>query len=312
MRRFNAGAATDDDRARLEHEGEYLHGAFYLGSPEFYGWLHGLDDGERRGISMRRISEVNELYGGRESLEREQRAHARFFNTCMMATALGAAVSDALADGRVVSGVGGQYNFVAMAHALHHARSVLMLRATRDADGTRLPSVLWQYGHTTIPRHLRDVYVSEYGIADVLGRIDEECVAAMVGIADAAHQPALLEQARRNAKLAPGFVAPERWQRNTPQQLQAALAPFRADGTLSDYPLGSDFTAVEQRVVRALQWLKAATCTRGGKLRTIAAAVLSGTTDDADAMARMQLHAPSGIGERLEARLLALGLRRTR
>jgi acyl-CoA hydrolase len=33
--------------------------------------------------------------------------------------------------GRVVPGVGGQYNFVAMAHALHEARSVLMLRATR-------------------------------------------------------------------------------------------------------------------------------------------------------------------------------------
>ena len=311
MRRVNAGEASDDDRARLEREGEYLHGAFYLGSPEFYDWLRGLDDGERRGISMRRISEVNELYGGRESLERQQRAHARFFNTCMMATALGAAVSDALADGRVVSGVGGQYNFVAMAHALHHARSVLMLRATRDAGGKCLPSVLWQYGHTTIPRHLRDVYVSEYGIADVLGRVDEDCVAAMVGIADAAHQPALLEQARLNAKLAPDFIAPARWQRNTPRQLQAALAPFRTDGTLPDYPLGSDFTAVEQRVVRALQWLKAATATRGGKLRTIAAALASGTTGDADAMARMQFTSPAGLAERLEARLLALGLRRT-
>ncbi|HWS78402.1 MAG TPA: acetyl-CoA hydrolase/transferase C-terminal domain-containing protein [Thermomonas sp.] len=311
MRRVNAGEASADDQARIEREGEYLHGAFYLGSPEFYDWLHGLDDGERRGISMRRVAEVNELYGGRESLEREQRAHARFFNTCMMATALGAAVSDALADGRVVSGVGGQYNFVAMAHALRHARSVLMLRATRDTDGKSLPSVLWQYGHTTIPRHLRDVYVSEYGIADVLGRVDEDCVAAMLGIADAAHQPALLEQAKGNAKLSRDFAAPAQWQRNTPRHVQSALAPFRADGTLPDYPLGSDFTAVEQRVVRTLQWLKAATATRGGKLRTIGAALLAGTSDDAEAMARMQFAAPAGLAERLEARLLALGLRRT-
>ena len=311
MRRVNAGEASDDDRARLERDGEYLHGAFYLGSPEFYAWLHGLDDGQRRGISMRRISEVNELYGGRESLERTQRAHARFFNTCMMATALGAAVSDALEDGRVVSGVGGQYNFVAMAHALRHARSVLMLRATRDAGGARLPSVLWDYGHTTIPRHLRDVYVSEYGIADLLSRVDEDCVVAMVGIADAAHQPSLLAQAQRNAKLAGDFKPPAHWQRNTPQRLQAALAPLRADGTLPDYPLGSDFTATEQRVLRALQWLKAATATRGSKLRTIAAALGSGSTDDADAMARMQFTAPAGIGERLQARLLALALSRT-
>mgnify|MGYP006192275209 CR=1 FL=1 len=49
---------------------------------------------------------------------------------------------------------------------------------------------------------------------------------------------------------------------------------------------------------RALHWLKAATATRGGKLRTIASALLSGTTDDADAMARMQFSAPADIGER--------------
>ena len=38
-----------------------------------------------------------------EGLERLQRRDARFFNSCMMATALGAAVSDGLEDGRVVS-----------------------------------------------------------------------------------------------------------------------------------------------------------------------------------------------------------------
>src|SRR3546814_5471993 len=82
---------------------------------------------------MCRVGEVNQLYGGNEMLERAQRRESRFFNTCMMATALGAAVSDGLDDGRVVSGVGGQYNFVAMAHALPDARSVLLLRATREA-----------------------------------------------------------------------------------------------------------------------------------------------------------------------------------
>ena len=129
MRRLADGSASDADRARVAREGEFLHGAFYLGSHEFYDWLRTLDDDARSGIGMRRVGEVNELYGGRESLERVQRREARFFNTCMMATVLGAAVSDGLEDGRVVSGVGGQYNFVAMAHALHDARSVLMLRA---------------------------------------------------------------------------------------------------------------------------------------------------------------------------------------
>jgi acyl-CoA hydrolase len=35
----------------------------------------------------------------------------------------GAVVSDGLDDGRVVSGVGGQYNFIAMAHQLATGRS---------------------------------------------------------------------------------------------------------------------------------------------------------------------------------------------
>ena len=48
-----------------------------------------------------------------------QRQKARFINTGMIATLSGAVASDALEDGTVISGVGGQYNFVAMAHELH-------------------------------------------------------------------------------------------------------------------------------------------------------------------------------------------------
>ena len=312
MRRIHDGSASAADRATIERDGEFLHGAFYLGSPDFYAWLRNLDDDTRRGIGMKRVGEVNELYGGNETLERLQRRDARFFNTCMMATALGAAVSDALDDGRVVSGVGGQYNFVAMAHALPEARSVLLLRATRDVQGRTDSNIVWNYGHATIPRHLRDVYISEYGIADVRGKTDEDCVIAMAGVTDARFQRALLDTARRNGKLRCDFAAPSAWSRNTAESLRERLAPLRTDGTLPDYPLGSDFTAVEQRLVKALGWLKGRTASRGGKLRTIAAALASTLHErDAEAMQRMRLEAPRGIGEHLYARLLALALRQT-
>ena len=49
---------------------------------------------------------------------------------CTVATELGGVVSDGLEDGRVVSGVGGQYNFVAQAFALEGGRSILTLEAT--------------------------------------------------------------------------------------------------------------------------------------------------------------------------------------
>lgn len=315
MRRINAGTASDADRERLDREGEFLHGAFYLGSHEFYDWLRNLDADGQRGIGMRRVSEVNELYGGRESLERVQRHQSRFFNTCMMATALGAAVSDGLADGRVVSGVGGQYNFVAMAHALPEARSVLMLRATREEPGLpTISSIVWNYGHTTIPRHLRDLYVSEYGIADVHGACDEDCIATMAGIADARFQAGLLGTANASGKLGEDLLRPRSSGRNTPERLRATLAPFRADGTLPDYPLGSDFTPVEQRLVKALTWLKANTATKAAKLATIARALTgarASSADDIEAVTRMGYANPSGFGETLYAKLVALALRET-
>ena len=94
MQRLADDTATADDHARVQREGEYLHGAFYLGSPALYQWLRDLPGEERRAIGMRRVSEVNELYGGHEALERLQRSDARFFNTCMMATAVRSVLHD--------------------------------------------------------------------------------------------------------------------------------------------------------------------------------------------------------------------------
>lgn len=309
MRRLADGEADPSDARLVERDGQFLHGAFYLGSPEFYRWLRELAPATRRAIGMRRVSEVNELYGGNEALERLQRRDARFFNTCMMATALGAAVSDGLDDGRVVSGVGGQYNFVAMAHALPDARSVLLLRATRDERGRALGNVRWNYGHCTIPRHLRDVFVTEYGIADVRGNTDEDCVLAMAGICDARFQPALLDAARQARKV--GATARPPAASNTPARVRDALAPFRGDGTLPDYPLGSDFTDVEQRLVKALGWLKANTATPWAKVATLLASLRAGPSHDREALARMQLEAPRRARDRLLARLVSLALDRT-
>ncbi len=304
MARINRGQATPHDLERLDTEGRYLDGAFYLGSHALYDWLRGLSPEQARGIGMTRVSHINELYGNNEALEREQRRDARFFNTCMMMTALGAAVSDGLADGRVVSGVGGQYNFVAMAHALHDARSVLMLRATRGTAG----NVVWNYGHTTIPRHLRDLAITEYGIADLRGRNDEDCIRAMLAITDAAHQAALAGAALKAGKLGEGraLVVPG----NNAAALSRRLAPLRRAGVLPDYPMGSDFTEVEQRLVRALAWLKPR-ATGLAKLRLLGQALAGGAATDAEAMARMGLDRPRGLSERIEARVLALALRRT-
>ena len=90
-----------------------------------------------------------------------------------------------------------------------------------------------------------------------------------------------------------------------------ALAPLRADGTLPEFPLGSDFTPVEQRLLPALGWLKRQTASRRGTLATVTRALLSRGGTDEEALRRMALDAPATVRERLEARLLALALRET-
>lgn len=301
------------DRRRLR-EGRYLRGAFFLGSKEFYGWLRGLNGEEFDGFSMTRVSDINQLSGGRESLEALQRRGARFFNTCMMATALGAAVSDALEDGRVVSGVGGQYNFVAMAHALRDGRSVLLLRSRRVGTAGARSNILWSYGHATIPRHLRDLFVTEYGIADLRGKSDQDCVLAMLAITDARFLDGLVAQAKRAGKLRATFSVPDRWRQNTPARLQEALRPFQARGLFADFPFGSDFTAEERRLLPALQWLKRRSGGAAAKAAVLGRALLAdrAAPEDEGALRRMGLALPHGMGERLLRRLVALGLAATR
>ncbi|MDB5549314.1 MAG: acetyl-CoA hydrolase, partial [Tardiphaga sp.] len=111
---------------KREVDGVLLHGAFFLGPQSFYRRLREMPQAALARIQMMPVSFTNELYGDEEQ-KRAARVDARFVNTTMMATLMGAAISDGLDDGQVVSGVGGQYNFVAQAFALRGARSILTL-----------------------------------------------------------------------------------------------------------------------------------------------------------------------------------------
>jgi acyl-CoA hydrolase len=169
---------------KREVDGALLHAGFFVGSRAFYQALREMPAIELEKLQMKAIGFVNELYGDEDG-KRRARVKARFINTAMMTTLLGAVVSDTLADGKVVSGVGGQYNFVAQAFALPDARSIIMLRATRTVAGRTSSNIVWEYPETTIPRHLRDIVVTEYGIADLRGKSDRDTIAAMLSIADA-------------------------------------------------------------------------------------------------------------------------------
>jgi acyl-CoA hydrolase len=283
---------------------------FFFGPKKFYEELRNMPVAQRRLFAMRAISFVNELYGHEWELKVAQRRHARFINTTMMVTGLGAAVSDALADGRVVSGVGGQYNFVAMAHALPEARSILCLRSTRDSRGQLSSSIPWSYGHATIPRHLRDIVVTEYGIADLRGRTDREVVEALLAIMDSRFQDGFVAEAQRARKLPRDYRIPDTARNNLPQRLQERFAPWRKRDLFEDLPFGSDITPEEVVLAKALRGLQAATHSLPGKV----SATLRALFADASAprlqpyMARMALTAPQSFGERLQRGLVAVAL----
>jgi len=290
---------------KREVDGVILHGAFFIGPKAFYRALREMKAEQISRIRMMPVSFTNAIYGDEEA-KRRARVDARFVNNAMMATLMGAAVSDGLEDGQVISGVGGQYNFVAQAFALEGARSILTLEAARWVGRTAHSNIRWSYGHQTIPRHLRDVFVTEYGVADVRGKSDAETIAAMLAIADSRFQGELAKAAKDGGKLPKNFEIPAAHRENFPERIAAALKPAREAGLLPSFPFGSDFTDVEQRLIPALQLLQAVRRTPlqlpgmlwEGFLRTPDAA-------DEESLARLGLDRPADLKERIYRALIS-------
>ena len=301
-----ANAGTLDES--VAQGGVSIHGGFFLGPRSFYQRLRDLPQDQLGEFNMTAISYINELYG-QEQLKRLQRQDARFINSAFTMTLMGAGVADQLEDGRVLSGVGGQYNFVVQGHALEGARSILILRSCRESGGDISSNIVWQYGHCTIPRHLRDIVITEYGIADLRGQTDAKVIELLLNISDSRFQPGLIEQAQKAGKLAKDFRLQERFTDNTPQRLQAIAA--RHPQLFPEYPLGSDFSSEERDLLRALNWLKSKF--KLTEILQLGKAALDApqASEYLQHLARMQLTTPEGLKEDLYQRLLLAGLKAT-
>ena len=295
---------------KREVDGALLHAAFFVGPRAFYRALREMNEAQLSRLQMTAISFVNELYGDQEA-KRRARVKARFVNSGMMATLLGAIVSDALDDGRVVSGVGGQYNFVSQAFALNDARAIVTLGSVRETGGKAISNIRWSYGHETIPRHLRDIVVSEYGVADLRGKSDREVIGAMLSISDSRFQPELLRQAKHAGKIPESFEIPSACRENTPERIERALAPARERGLLPPFPFGTDFTETEQRLIPVLQTLKDASRSSWRLFQLALRGILTRDIPENDegCLVRLGLSRPTGISERFYNALLRAALR---
>ena len=270
-----------------------------------------MPESEAKKICMTDIAYVNQLYGC-EEIARLQRQKARFINTTIMVSLLGAACSDGLDNGRKISGVGGQYNFVAMAHALEGARSILMCRSTRTKGDKVSSNIVWNYGHTTIPAHLRDMVITEYGIAMLRGQREKDVIARLLNIADSRFQGSCCSRPRTLGKIAADYEIPAQFRNNTPERLERIAGLLRPEGLFPKYPFGSDFTPEEMVLADVLQNLKVKMGSRKTLFKTLAGAVgAAGSLPGAAVpyLQRMGLDQPRDIKETAVQKLIVAELR---
>jgi acyl-CoA hydrolase len=288
-------------------KGVVMHGCFFIGPKAFYDALNEMTVEERQLFNMTSVQYVNQLYGG-EELKALQRKKARYINAGMKVNLLGAVTSDALEDGRVVSGVGGQYNFVSMAHALPDARSIIMIKTTRTKAGKVHSNVVFNYGHTTIPRHLRDIVVTEYGIADLRGQTDGETIARMLHVTDSRFQEGLLAQAKKARKIAGNYTIPDRFRNNTPANLEQQMIAFREQGYFQPFPLGKDLTDEEVVLIGSLRKLKHNLAAKKVALGLLGKSITSVPKITIPYLERMQLDKPASLKEKVLQKVVVYAL----
>ena len=293
-------------------KGQVILGAFFVGPKAFYQALNDMSEEERQLFGMSGVEKVNQLYGG-EELRSLQRKDARFVNTGMVASVLGSIASDQLEDGRVVSGIGGQYNFVAMAHALPDARAIMMIKSTKGSGKHLKSNIVFSYGHCSVPKHLRDIIVTEYGIADVRSLPEKEVIAKIINIADSRFQQQLLVQAKKAGKLPLDYEIPEEYKSNTPQKIAALLKPYQKYGVFQSFPFGTDLTADDIVLGGALKALKG--LSNGNRLKMVKGLLMESFKPIPKSahrhLERMNLLSPSSMKEKFMRKSIIFALRYT-
>lgn len=286
------------------HGGVLIHAGFVLGPRPFYQALRNMPPEQRQLIHMARIGFVNTLQGD-QRLKVAQRQRARFFNSALMVTLDGAVVADGLEDGRVISGVGGQFDFVLMGHQLPGARSITMVPSTHASGSSNIRS---SYGHTTIPRHLRDIVVTEYGVADLRGENDRTVAERLIAVAAAPAQGALLEAGRARGVLPADFSLPDAYRLNTPEKLERKLGGFRKAGYLPAAPYPGGLEPAELVWAQAFARLRQESWR--GHLRHLPrlTSLLRSPADTEALLDRLALRHPKTLGDHAQAWLARYAL----
>jgi hypothetical protein len=235
--------------------GKIIHAGFFIGSNHFYRQLKELPYERLQQIEMTSVFRTNTLCWSHE-LSQLQRQNARLINSAMIVTLEGAIISDGLKQWQEVSGVGGQFDFAVMAQRLSGARFIINCHSTRFHKGKVHSNIVWDYPNITLPRYLRDIIVTEYGIADCFGKTDADIIKAMLNITDSRFQEDLLKKAKKYGKIEANYDIPLVFKNNLPKTLQPIIQTLQCNGYGQPYPFGSELTKEEQVIENVLLFLK--------------------------------------------------------
>jgi hypothetical protein len=121
--------------------------------------------------------------------------------------------------------------------------------------GKARSNIVDNFASCTIPRHLRDIVITEYGIADLRSKTDEEVVKALINIADSRFQSDLLRSAKAAGKLAADYQIPAAYRENSAARIHRDVAWAQSRKMMPSYPFGCDFSDDELRAAKALKTL---------------------------------------------------------
>jgi len=293
--------------------GQIILGGFYLGPESFYKSLNDMSEEERSQFGMSGVEKVNQLYGDAE-LRALQRKGGRFVNSGMMVTLNGSIVSDQLEDGRIVSGIGGQFNFVTMAHAIPDGKLIMALRATRGSGKHTKSNIVLRYGHCSVPKYWRDIIVTEYGIAHIRGLSEEQVTQELIKIADSRFQQILIKQAKNHGKLEQDWELPEEYKNNFPEKVEKFILQYQSQGYFKQFPFGTDVTQEEAVLGGSLKGLLAYKSSKPLSMifKLISEMLRPVPEKAAPYLKRMNLEKPSGFSEKFQQKTVLTALRNAR
>ena len=102
---------------------------------------------------------------------------------------------------------------------------------------------------------MRDILVTEYGVAYLRGKTDREIVIELLKVCDSRFQNELLLKAKLWGKIEKEYTIPPVYQKNVPQSYMLVLNEFKKRGWFESFPFGTDLNSDEIALGAALKKL---------------------------------------------------------